>query len=155
MLDAPTHADAGRRWRLKRPELPHMLFILIGVQLAGLVLAILFSVPMFLPDYRAAQDQRVYMALWGWLPVLLLILFSRWRKGDGCYVAMAVVLVLAIMLFSSFVIMEMLSEKPFDCERAESRPEHTIWRCHYNGSDVALFETRHGEVTMKFVEHLY
>ena len=152
MLDASARAEAG----LKRPKLPHMLLILIGVQLAGLVLAILFSVPTFLPEYRAEQDQRVYMALWGWLPVLLLLIpFSRWRKGDGCYVALAAVLVLAIMMVGSVVIMGMLSEKPFDCERAESRPEHTIWRCRYNGSSTALFETRHGEITLRFVEHLY
>jgi len=155
MLDARARADAGSRWRLKRPELPHMMLILIGVQLAGLVLATLFSVPTFLPEYRAEQDQRVYIALWGWLLVLLLIPCSRWRKGDGCSLVMAAVLVLAIVMVGSLVIMGMMSEKPFACERAESRPEHTIWRCRYNGSDAALFETRHGEVTMKLIEHLY
>lgn len=152
MLEAPARAGAGRRWPLKRPEISQLQLILIAVQLAGLVVAILFSAPTFLPDYRAAQDQRVYIALWGWLPALLLIPLSRWRKGDGCYVALAVVLVLAIMMVGSLVIMGMMSEKPFACERAESRPEHTIWRCRYNGSDAALFETRHGEITMQLVE---
>lgn len=147
--------EAGRRWPLKRPEISQLLLILIGVQLAGFMLAILFSAPTFLPEYRAEQDQRVYMALWGWLLVLLLIPFSRWREGDGCSVVIVAVLVLAIVVVGSFVITGMISEKPFNCERAESWPEHTIWRCMYNGSDAALFETRHGEVTMKLVEHLY
>ena len=140
---------------LRRPELRFVLDSLLWIQLVGMIHAFVWDakMPLYLPEYRSEFYSSITYSFGGWMLVLVLIPFSRWRRGDlgrlfrtlgiACLVT-----VVSFFYYSSFLI----GDKASDCLIVETLADSTLWKCWYDGSDSGLYEVQNGEITMERYE---
>ena len=140
---------------LRRPELRFVLDSLLWIQLVGMIHAFVWDakMPLYLPEYRSEFYSSITYSFWGWMLVLVLIPFSRWRRGDWKHLFRNLGIAFLVTLVSFFYYeLFLIGDKASQCQFTETLADSTLWKCWYDGSESGLYEVQNGEITMELYE---